>query len=103
MKKFGFILLLVLGISCATSEKSGISEDRIFVTRKFVGNFVGYRHTSLTNLGDPHLIWIKRPRTAPMVRSQPIPGNVNFSLVTDYTYGLIIHPEFSAFGYIRLK
>jgi len=59
MKKIGFILLLVSGISCATSEKSGISEDKIFVTRKFVGNFVGYRHTSPANLGDPHLIWIK--------------------------------------------
>lgn len=60
MKKFGFILLVVLGISCATAEKSGLlSEDKVFVTRKFVGNFVDYRHTSPENLGDPHIIWIK--------------------------------------------
>ena len=60
MKKYGFILLLALGISCATTEKSGLlPEDNLIVTRKYVGNFVDYRHTKPVKFGDPHLIWIK--------------------------------------------
>lgn len=60
MKKYGFILLMILVISCATTEKSGIlPEDEIFVTRKYIGNFVDYRHTVPETFGDPHLIWIK--------------------------------------------
>jgi hypothetical protein len=59
-KKCGFILLMVLGISCATTEKYVTRpEDEMFVTRKYIGNFVDYRHTRPVNLGDPNLIWIK--------------------------------------------
>jgi hypothetical protein len=60
MKKHGFILLIALGISCATTEKSGLlPEDKLIVTRKYVGNFVDYIHAKPLNFGDPHLIWIK--------------------------------------------
>ena len=60
MKKYGFILLMALGISCATTDKSGLlPEDNLIVTRKYVGNFVDYRHTKPMKFGDPHLIWIK--------------------------------------------
>jgi hypothetical protein len=60
MKKHGFILLMALGISCATTEKSGLlPEDKLIVTRKYVGNFVDYIHAKPLNFGDPHLIWIK--------------------------------------------
>jgi hypothetical protein len=60
MKKYGFILLMILVISCATTEKSGIlPEDEIFVTRKYIGNFIDYRHTVPETFGGPHLIWIK--------------------------------------------
>lgn len=51
---------MVLGISCSTTEKSGLlPEDNIFITREYIGNFVDYRHTMPESFGDPHLIWIK--------------------------------------------
>jgi hypothetical protein len=60
MKKYSFLLLMILVISCATTEKSGIlPEDEIFVTRKYIGNFIDYRHTVPETFGSPHLIWIK--------------------------------------------
>jgi hypothetical protein len=60
MKKYGFILMIVLGISCATTKKSGmLPEDEFFVTRKYIGNFLDYRHSEPATIGDPHLIWIK--------------------------------------------
>ena len=63
MKKGVFILFMVLGISCATSEKSGLlPEDELFVTRKYVGNFIDYKHTGPISFGSPHIIWIKTTR-----------------------------------------
>ncbi len=60
MTKYWFILLMVLCTSCATTAKSGLlPEDEVFVTRKFVGNFVDYRLTDPESFGGPHLIWIK--------------------------------------------
>jgi len=46
--------------SCATVKKTTtLPEDELFQTRKYVGNFIEYRHTGPERLGDPHLIWIK--------------------------------------------
>jgi hypothetical protein len=60
MKKYGLIILTILGISCATTQKSGLlPEDQVLVTRQYVGSFIDYRHTRPENFGDPHLIWIK--------------------------------------------
>jgi len=60
MKKYGLILLLILGISCTTTKKTGLlPEDQILVTRQYVGNFIDYRHTEPEKFGDPHIIWIK--------------------------------------------
>lgn len=60
MKKFGLIFLIGLCFSCATSQKTGfLPEDEIFVTRKYVGNFVDFRHTTPNDFGEPHLVWIK--------------------------------------------
>ena len=58
--KAGFIFFALFIISCATTERSGfLQEDELFVTRKYVGDFVDSRHTSPERLGSPHLIWIK--------------------------------------------
>jgi hypothetical protein len=60
MKRNGFILLMILGISCATTEKSGmLPEDQVVVTRRYIGNFIDYCYTAPEVLGGPHLIWIK--------------------------------------------
>ena len=55
------LIILTLGsMSCATTERSGLfPEDELSVTRKYVGNFIDYRHTEKARFGDPHLIWIK--------------------------------------------
>jgi len=60
MKKYGLIVLFILGISCSTTKKTGLlPEDQVLVTRQYVGNFIDYRHTGPENFGDPHIIWIK--------------------------------------------
>jgi hypothetical protein len=45
----------------ANSKKSGnsITEDKIFISRKFVGTFIDYRHTGPESYNGPNLIWIK--------------------------------------------
>jgi hypothetical protein len=60
MKKLGFLLLMLSGISCVTTERSGLSsQDELVVTRKYVGNFVNYSNTSASSLIGPHIILIK--------------------------------------------
>ena len=60
MRKYVILLLTLLGISCATTQKSGyLPEDEMFITRKYVGNFIDYRHTVPNEIGEPHLVWIK--------------------------------------------
>ena len=60
MKKLGFILLMLSGISCATTERSGsLPQDELVVTRKYVGNFVNCSKTSSSGLAGPHIILIK--------------------------------------------
>jgi hypothetical protein len=60
LKISGFILLIVLGISCATADKSGLlAEDEMFVARKYVGNFTNYCYTGPHDFGWPNTIWIE--------------------------------------------
>ncbi len=59
MKKLGFLLMMLLGISCASSKKSGLfPEDELFVTRKFVGNFVECEIAPPSYFGNPHVLSI---------------------------------------------
>jgi hypothetical protein len=60
MKKLGFLLLMLSGISCATTERSGLSsQDELVVTKKYVGNFVNSIKTSSSSLAGPHILLIK--------------------------------------------
>lgn len=59
-KIIGFVLLLILCISCATTEKSGLlSEDELLVTRKYVGKFMYYKYTDPSSYGWPNTVWIE--------------------------------------------
>ncbi len=53
-------LLMMMAASCASTENAGVlPEDELFVTRKYVGDFLGYTHTGPEAFGEPHLIFIK--------------------------------------------
>jgi len=58
MKRAFYIFLLLLA-SCASTKQSGIQEDSLILTRKYVGNFVEYRQHIPEKFGEPYLIWIK--------------------------------------------
>lgn len=59
MKKLGFLYLLLFVISCAPANKSGLlPEDELFVTRKFVGNFIEGVITPPERFGNPSLVSI---------------------------------------------
>jgi hypothetical protein len=54
-----FSLICFLIISCSPTKPSMQQEDEMFITRKYVGDFIEYRYTQPEKLSDPHLIWIK--------------------------------------------
>lgn len=57
-------VVLLLVASCSPSNKAATEpeEDRLYVTRMYIGDFQDYRHTAPARFGDPHLIWIKTTR-----------------------------------------
>ncbi|HBC79816.1 MAG TPA: hypothetical protein DCZ51_14385 [Bacteroidales bacterium] len=59
MKRAGIILIFFIVISCAPMNKSGmLPEDELFITRKFVGNFIEGVITPPEHFGNPPLLSI---------------------------------------------
>lgn len=54
-------MLLAITASCSTMRQTGsaVSEDDLMITRKYVGDFIEYRHTGPENYEGPNIIWIK--------------------------------------------
>jgi len=54
-------MLVAIVASCGTQRKSTsvIQEDDLIITRKYVGDFIEYRHTGPENYEGPNIIWIK--------------------------------------------
>lgn len=61
MKKFLFLILVVIIVSCSTEKKSGsvLRSGELVTTRKYIGNFIDYCHTGPDVFGSDNLIWIK--------------------------------------------
>lgn len=61
MKRIAVLILALVAVSCAPQKKaaSGIAEEELIITRKYVGDFMDYRHTGPENYDGPNIIWIK--------------------------------------------
>jgi hypothetical protein len=61
MKKLLFLILMGLLIACSTLKKSSslLEEDQLYITRKYIGDFLEYCHTGPQIVGGKDLIWIK--------------------------------------------
>jgi hypothetical protein len=64
LKRFLIPALLMIVASCSTATKTATEpeEDRLYVTRMYIGDYQDFRHTAPGKFGDPHLIWIKTSR-----------------------------------------
>lgn len=59
MNKLVFLPVLLAITSCTVTYKAALlPEDQLFVTRKYVGNFVEGRITPPASFGSPHILWI---------------------------------------------
>jgi hypothetical protein len=61
MKRALLLMLAVTIASCNPLRKSSSSvpEDDLIITRKYVGDFIEYRHTGPENYEGPNIIWVK--------------------------------------------
>ncbi len=61
MKRALLLMLVAITASCSTlrMSTSEIAEDDLIITRKYVGDFIEYRHTGPENYEGPNIIWIK--------------------------------------------
>jgi hypothetical protein len=61
MKKILFALLTITWVSCSVSRTGNevLGEDELFITRKYLGNYLEYRHTGSEDFAGPNIIWIK--------------------------------------------
>ncbi len=64
LKILSFLILVCTAVSCITGNKSTspVEEDKLYVTRIFVGDFLDYQHTTADSKGNPDLIWITTSR-----------------------------------------
>ncbi len=46
-------------MSCSLTKQAVVNEDEMFITRKYVGDFMEYSCKPPDRFGDPYLIWIK--------------------------------------------
>lgn len=61
MRRLLFIILMCLTASCSNSNISSslTEEDKLYVTRKYIGNFLSYVYTQPDHAGNSHLIWLE--------------------------------------------
>jgi len=61
MKKLLFIISTIACVSCSVSHTASevLGEDELFITRKYVGSYLDYRHTGSEDFAGPNVIWIK--------------------------------------------
>jgi len=100
MKKFLFLLLMGIIISCSITKKSSslLQEDQFFITRKYIGNFIDYRHTGPQIVGGNDLIWIKTTIYSTYGKISAYSKTCNFS-VGDKIYLKPIYYTPGKFGY----
>jgi len=61
MKKFMLLVIMGVIISCGTMKQSPyfLKEGELFVTRKYIGEYIDFRHTGSESFSGTNLIWIK--------------------------------------------
>ena len=61
MKKLLFLVSMGIFISCSTTKKSSslVHAEQLYLTRKYIGDFIDYSHTGPQIVGGKDLIWIK--------------------------------------------
>jgi len=61
MKKALLLILVAIMASCSQMRKgsSATPKDELAITRKYVGDFIEYRHTGPENYDGPNMIWIR--------------------------------------------
>ena len=99
MKRSGFILFLLFIVSCATTERSGLlPEDELYVTRRYIGDFLDSRHTKPESLGSPHIIWIKTTQDSVYGKISAYSRNCEF-VKGDRLYLRRVYQSPGVFGY----
>jgi len=61
IKKLPLLLLVGMAVACGPIKKSSspVSEDQLYSTRRYIGNFLDYYHTEPEISGGRNLIWIR--------------------------------------------
>jgi hypothetical protein len=63
--KYSLLLFFsILTISCSrfTRNSSSINEDELYITRRYIGDFIDFKKSSPESFGDPSVVWIKTTR-----------------------------------------
>jgi hypothetical protein len=100
MKKlFCFVITLAL-ISCSSSRKisSDLQEDELYITRRYIGDFLGYQYKGSKSFGGPHIIWIRTTMDTTSGKISVYGKKCNFS-VGDKLYLRRSYSGSSVFGY----
>lgn len=61
MKQILFVIFICLFVSCSSEKKSytHLRNEELSISRRYIGNFIDYRHTGPEIFGGVNLIWIR--------------------------------------------
>jgi hypothetical protein len=65
MKYLMFLFFSFIIISCSRvmpGSSSILNEDELFITRRYIGDFIDFKKSSPESFGDPSIVWIKTTR-----------------------------------------
>jgi hypothetical protein len=58
------LCFIVVIISCSrfSQNSSSLKEDELYITRKYIGDFMDFKKSSPESFGNPSVVWIKTNR-----------------------------------------
>lgn len=82
MKYLLFLFFIVVIISCSrfTQNSSSVKEDELYITRRYIGDFLDFKKSSPESFGDPSLVWIKTTKDSVYSNISVYSGKCEFSI-----------------------
>lgn len=101
MKKLILLSIVLLSVSCSVFQPAAdiLPEDQLFITRKYVGSYIDYKHTSPVDFAGPHVIWIKTTADSTYGKISAYGKNCEFTAGDLLYLRRVYYQPGSVFGY----
>ena len=93
-----FFIVVIISCSRFTQNTSSVKDDELYITRRYIGDFLDYKKSSAGSFGVPPIVWIKTTRDSVYSNISVYSNKCEFS-VGDKLYLRRKYSFSSGFGY----